>query len=44
VTSKRTELIWATLKNYTAERYITFKLDAVIKLAEQKFASISKED
>lgn len=38
------ELIWATVKNWVAEKNVTFKMDDVIKLTDDKFASISKED
>lgn len=38
------ELIWATVKNWVATKNVTFKMDDVIKLADEKFADISAED
>jgi transposase len=39
---KPIELIWATVKNWVTQNNTTFKMDDVIKLADQKFASIKK--
>jgi hypothetical protein len=39
-----TELIWATVKKWIADRNVTFKMEDVIKLADEKLASISKDD
>jgi hypothetical protein len=38
------ELIWATVKKWVADRNVTFRMEDVIKLADEKFASISKDD
>jgi transposase len=38
------ELIWATVKNWVAQNNTTFKMDDVIKLADQKLASITAEE
>ena len=38
------EKIWATVKNWVGERNVTFKLDDVRRLAEEKFSSITKEE
>jgi hypothetical protein len=37
-------LIWATVKNWVAEKDVTFKLDDVIKLTDESFAAITNED
>jgi hypothetical protein len=39
-----TELIWATVNKSVADRNVTFRTEDVIKLADEKFASISKDD
>jgi transposase len=39
-----TESIWATVKKWVAEKYVTFKLDDVIKLTDDIFAAITNED
>jgi hypothetical protein len=39
-----TELIWATVKNWVAEKNITFKLHDVIKLVDKNFAAITNKD
>jgi hypothetical protein len=39
-----TELIWAPIRNGLAQNNTTFGMDDIIKLADQKLASISAED
>lgn len=38
------EKIWGNVKNWVAQRNVTFKLSDVEKLARQKFAAIQPED
>lgn len=38
------EKIWALMKNWVAARNITFKINDIIELAEQKFSRVSPED
>jgi hypothetical protein len=39
-----TELIWATVKNWVAEKNVMFKLDDVVKLNDESFAAFTNED
>lgn len=38
------ELIWSDLKNWVSSRNVTFKIEDVQKLCEEKFNLITKED
>lgn len=38
------EKVWATVKNYVASRNLTFRLNDAIKLAEEKFSEITKNE
>lgn len=38
------ELIWATVKNWVAENNVTFKMEDVMKITDEKFSSISAEE
>lgn len=38
------EMVWGTVKNWVGQRNVTFKLDDAMRLAEEKFNSISGED
>lgn len=38
------ELIWATVKNWVAEKNVTFKINDIIQLADEKFGSITQAD
>ncbi|XP_023725475.1 uncharacterized protein LOC111874314 [Cryptotermes secundus] len=38
-----TEMVWGTVKNWMGQRNVTFKLDDAMRLAEEKFNSISAE-
>jgi hypothetical protein len=41
---KPIELIWASIKEYVARKNVSFRLDDAMKLAEEKFSIIKKED
>jgi transposase len=36
------ELIWASVKEYVARKNVSFRLDAAMKLAEEKLSLITK--
>jgi hypothetical protein len=38
------ELIWASIKEYVTRRNVSFRLDDAMKLAEEKFNTITKEE
>jgi hypothetical protein len=38
------ELIWTPVKDFVAARNISSNVDEVMKIAEQKFSSLSKEE
>ncbi|KAJ4425806.1 hypothetical protein ANN_27432 [Periplaneta americana] len=38
------ELIWDSVKNWVAERNVSFKMDDVLKLTDEKFASITAQE
>jgi hypothetical protein len=39
-----TELIWASIKEYVARKNVIFRLDDAMKLAEEKFNIVTKEE
>ena len=38
------EKIWGIVKNWVAQKNVTFRLDDVRRLAEEKFSSVTKEE
>jgi hypothetical protein len=38
------ELIWASIKEYVARKNVSFRLDEAMKLAEEKFSIVIKEE
>jgi hypothetical protein len=38
------ELIWASIKEYVARKNVSFRLDDAMKLAEEKFNIVAKEE
>jgi hypothetical protein len=38
------ELIWVSIKEYAARKNISFRLDDAMKLAEEKFNIVTKEE
>lgn len=38
------EMMWGIVKNYVAKKNVTFNMNDVIKLCEEMFSSITKED